>query len=71
MHVFFICLGVSGAILKAAGQSVVDECKKHGNLNMNILYIYNIFPPNVDVLEAKPMGKYKDFSDFDQNWTKL
>ncbi|XP_053482454.1 protein mono-ADP-ribosyltransferase PARP14 isoform X3 [Ictalurus furcatus] len=27
--------GVSGAILKAAGQSVVDECKKHGHQKEN------------------------------------
>lgn len=41
MHAIVICLGVSGAILRAAGKSVEDECKKHGNQYIYIsLYIY-------------------------------
>ena len=42
--------GVSGAILNAAGQSVVDECKKHSKAHITILLMtYHLYTHPCDI----------------------
>ena len=61
---FTLCFtGVSGEILKAAGQSVVDECKKNGNSTNKIIeQHFEILPSDTFIRKIqRNHSQHRDF----------